>query len=70
MSAPLVLTTLPPVEPKRRRAALKAHAAKPKAAKPRRPKAEPPATKVWVGARKRIAVSHLQMSLPGMGQLI
>jgi hypothetical protein len=67
MSAPLVLTPLPASEPKPRRQALQARPAKP--AKAKRPKADP-AAKVWTGARKRIAVSQLQMSLPGMGQLI
>ena len=66
MSAPLVLTSLPPVEPKKRRKAFKA----PAASKPHKVKAEPSAKKVWTGARKKIAVSQLQMSLPFMGQLI
>lgn len=42
---------------------------KPKAAKaPQRASTARP--KVWTGARKKISVSHLQLSLPGLGGVL
>ena len=64
MNAPLVLSH-PAAEAPKSRKAYKAPASK-----PHKVKAEPTAKKVWTGARKKIAVSQLQMSLPGMGQPI
>jgi hypothetical protein len=32
--------------------------------------AAPPRKKVWTGARKRLANNPLQMSLPGLGQVL
>ena len=69
MSAPLVLTPLPAQAPARRKA-LPAAGPKPKPARASKPKASVEPAKVWTGARKKIAVNHLQMSLPGLGQLI
>lgn len=60
MSAPLGSGLAPTAKAHRRRGA----AALSKAAKPSRASAS---ARVWTGARKRIAVNPLQMSLPGLG---
>lgn len=61
MSAPLGPGLAPAAGALRRRGS----SALAKAAKPSRPSAS---ARVWTGARKRIAVNPLQMSLPGLDQ--
>lgn len=41
--------------------------AAPRRLKPKAPRARKAAAKVWTGARKRVTLSPLQLSLPGIG---